>query len=108
MPPVPGVRLAAAAAGLKKSGERDLLLAALDPGTTIAGVLTRSRCPSAPVDWCRRALPGGSARALVVNSGNANAFTGSAGDTTVQRTVAAAAELLGCAEVEVFPAPRPG
>ena len=104
MPEVSGVRLAAAAAGLKKSGERDLLLAALDPGTTIAGVLTRSRCPSAPVDWCRQALPGGSARALVVNSGNANAFTGSAGDTTVQRTVAAAAELLGCAETEVFPA----
>ena len=104
MPPVAGVRIAAAAAGLKKSGERDLLLAALDSGTTIAGVLTRSRCPSAPVDWCRQALPGGSARALVVNSGNANAFTGSAGDTTVQRTVAAAAELLGCAETEVFPA----
>ena len=104
MPAVPGVRLAAAAAGLKKSRERDLLLAALDPGTTIAGVLTRSRCPSAPVDWCRQALPGGSARALVVNSGNANAFTGSAGDTTVQRTVAAAAELLDCTETEVFPA----
>ncbi len=104
MPPVAGVRLASAAAGLKKSGDRDLLLVALDPGTTIAGVLTRSRCPSAPVDWCRQALPDGSARAIVVNSGNANAFTGSAGDTAVQRTVEAAAELLGCQETEVFPA----
>ena len=104
LPPMAGVRLAAAAVGLKKSGGRDLLLAALDPGTTIAGVLTRSRCPSAPVDWCRQALPGGSARAIVVNSGNANAFTGAAGDTTVQRTVETAAELFGCAEREIFPA----
>ncbi len=104
LPPVAGVRLASAAAGLKKSGDRDLLLAALDPGTTAAGVLTRSRCPSAPVDWCRRALPGGSARAIVVNSGNANAFTGAAGDVTVQRTVEAAAELFGCSEFEVLPA----
>ncbi len=104
LPPLAGVRLASAAVGLKKSGALDLLLVALDPGTTIAGVLTRSRCPSAPVDWCRQALPGGSARAIVVNSGNANAFTGSAGDTTVQRTVEAAAELFGCTECEVFPA----
>ena len=104
MPPVDGVRLAAAAAGLKKSGERDLLLVALDPGTAIAGVLTRSRCPSAPVDWCRRVLPAGSARAVVVNSGNANAFTGTAGDTTVRQTVRAAAGLLDCAEAEIFPA----
>ena len=104
MPPVAGVRIAAAAAGLKKSGERDLLLVALDPGTAIAGVLTRSRCPSAPVDWCRLSLPGGSAGAIVVNSGNANAFTGGAGDITVRHTVRAAARLLGCAESAVFPA----
>jgi len=104
MPPVAGVRIAAATAGLKKSGERDLLLVALDAGTTIAGVLTRSRCPSAPVDWCRQALPGGSAGAIVVNSGNANAFTGGAGDITVRHTVQAAARLLGCAESAVFPA----
>ncbi len=102
MPTVAGVRITAIAAGLKKSGERDLLLAALDPGTAIAGVLTRSRCPSAPVDWCRRCLPGGAGRAIVVNSGNANAFTGAAGDTTVAHTVAAAASLLGCSETEIF------
>ncbi|NNG04654.1 MAG: bifunctional ornithine acetyltransferase/N-acetylglutamate synthase, partial [Inquilinus sp.] len=102
IPPVAGVRLAAMAAGLKNSGQPDLLLATLDEGTAIAGVLTRSRCPSAPVDWCRRALTGGRARAIVVNSGNANAFTGNAGNRTVENTVAAASRLVGCADEEVF------
>ncbi len=104
MPGVRGVRVAGCAGGLKPSGERDLFLAVMDPGTAIAGVLTRSRCPSAPVEWCRRSLPGGRARAIVVNSGNANAFTGRAGDETVRHTVTAAAERFGCAVDEVFPA----
>jgi glutamate N-acetyltransferase/amino-acid N-acetyltransferase len=102
LPAVAGVRVAGAACGLKRNGARDLFVAALDPGTTVAGVLTRSLCPSAPVDWCRRVLPHGRARAIVVNSGNANAFTGNAGDTTVAHTVAAAARLFGCAEEEVY------
>lgn len=100
--PVAGVRLAAAACGLKKTGAPDVLFVALDPGTTAAGVFTRSRCPSAPVDWCRRALPKGSARAVVVNAGNANAFTGQAGVKTVASTVVAAAKLVGCEWEEVF------
>src|SRR6478672_10958884 len=79
MPAIAGVRLATAAAGIKYAGRTDVLLALLDPGTVAAGVFTRSKCPSAPVDWCREALQDGSARALVVNSGNANAFTGPAG-----------------------------
>src|SRR6201997_5853901 len=74
LPEIAGVRLAAAAAGLRYVGRTDVLLAVLDKGTTVAGVLTRSRCPSAPVDWCRARLASGRARALVVNSGNANAF----------------------------------
>jgi glutamate N-acetyltransferase/amino-acid N-acetyltransferase len=102
MPPVPGVRLAGAAAGLKKSGARDLMLAELAPGSAVAGTLTRSRCPSAPVDWCRKVLPQGRIRALVVNSGNANAFTGNAGDRVVERTVEAAARLFGCPAEEVY------
>jgi glutamate N-acetyltransferase/amino-acid N-acetyltransferase len=102
LPAIAGVRLAGAHIGLKKSGDRDLMLAELAPGSTIAGALTRSRCPSAPVDWCRAALQHGHVRALVVNSGNANAFTGNAGDRTVQATVAAAAGLFGCPETEVF------
>jgi glutamate N-acetyltransferase/amino-acid N-acetyltransferase len=102
LPKIAGVRLAGAAIGLKKNGGRDLMLAELAEGTTIAGMLTRSLCCSAPVDWCRHALKGGTARAIVVNSGNSNAFTGKAGDRTVEATVEAAAELLGCKDTEVF------
>ncbi|MDH3738830.1 MAG: bifunctional glutamate N-acetyltransferase/amino-acid acetyltransferase ArgJ [Alphaproteobacteria bacterium] len=100
--PVAGVRLSGRAVGLKPSGVKDLMLAELAKGTTIAGVLTRSRCPSAPVDWCRKILPKGKARAIVVNSGNANAFTGVAGDKVVANTVAAAARLVGCRRDEVY------
>jgi glutamate N-acetyltransferase / amino-acid N-acetyltransferase len=101
--PIAGVRLAAAACGLKKTGAPDVLFVALDPGTSAAGVFTRSRCPSAPVDWCRRALPQGRARAVVVNAGNANAFTGQAGVKTVAATVVAAAKQVGgCDWEEVF------
>ena len=102
MPPVAGVRIAGMAAGLKESGRPDLFMAEFAPGTTIAGVFTRSACASAPVAWCRKILPGGRARGIVVNSGNANAFTGKAGDKTVAQTVRRAAELLGCRQKEVF------
>jgi glutamate N-acetyltransferase/amino-acid N-acetyltransferase len=102
LPIIPGVRLAGAAIGLKKNGGRDLMVAELAPGSTIAGALTRSLCPSAPVDWCRHALKGGKARVIVVNSGNANAFTGNAGDLTVAATVEAASRLFDCKPGEVF------
>ena len=102
LPRIPGVRLGGIAIGLKKNGGRDLMLAELAPGTTIAGTLTRSLCPSAPVDWCREALKGGKARAIVVNSGNSNAFTGNAGDRTVAATVKAAVAIFGCRPTEVF------
>ena len=102
MPPIPGVRVAGMACGLKPGGVMDLFLADLAPGTAIAGVLTRSKCPAATVDWCRQVLPGGRARALVVNSGNANAFTGDRGQAVVARTVAAAVEVFGCPPEEIF------
>src|SRR5262249_48707516 len=79
MPRVAGVRCASCAAGIRYAGRTDLMLAVLDPGTTVAGVLTQSKTSSAPVLWCRAALKKGSGRALVVNSGNANAFTGKKG-----------------------------
>ena len=79
MPQIAGVRLATAAAGIRYPGRTDVLLALFDPGTTVAGVFTRSKCPSAAVDWCRDHIKSGRARALVVNSGNANAFTGKSG-----------------------------
>ena len=85
-PAVDGVRIATAMAGIKKAGRRDVMLMAFDAGTTVAGVLTRTRCPSAAVDWCRANLPAGRARALLVNSGNANAFTGQKGRAAVERS----------------------
>jgi glutamate N-acetyltransferase/amino-acid N-acetyltransferase len=102
LPPVNGVRLATAAAGIKYPGRVDVLLALFDAGTTVAGVLTRSRCPSAPVEWCREQLRGGRARALVVNSGNANAFTGRAGRQGTLATARAAAKVAGCVPGQVF------
>jgi glutamate N-acetyltransferase / amino-acid N-acetyltransferase len=102
LPEIAGVGFATANCGIRYKGRDDLMVALLDPGTTIAGVLTRSLTASAPVHWCRRALAGGRARAMVVNSGNSNAFTGRAGEAFVQATVEAAADLAGCAPEEVF------
>ncbi len=102
LPPLAGVRLATFASGLRYKGRTDLLLAELAPGTTMAGVYTKSLSSSAPVDWCRKAGAKGKARALVVNSGNANAFTGRAGMVSVAATVKAMAQLAACKETEVF------
>ncbi len=102
LPPIAGVRMAAAAAGIRYQGRTDMVLAELDPGTTVAGVFTRNRCPGAPVDWCRMALRTGRARGLVVNAGNANVFTGRAGAEAARATAEAAAGLLGCKPREVF------
>src|SRR6185437_8608352 len=86
MPAIAGVRLATAEAGIRYAGRTDVLLALFEPGTTVAGVFTRSKCPSAPVEWCRAHLKSGKARALVVNSGNANAFTGKSGRASTKMT----------------------
>ncbi|OYW66769.1 MAG: bifunctional ornithine acetyltransferase/N-acetylglutamate synthase [Bosea sp. 12-68-7] len=102
VPPVPGVRFATAEAGIKYKGRTDVWLALLDEGTQVAGVFTRSKCPSAPVDWCRENLKQGSARAVVVNSGNANAFTGLKGRETVALTAKIASRAAGCKPQEVF------
>lgn len=102
LPAIDGVRLATTAAGIRYPGRIDLLLALFDPGTTVAGVLTQSKMASAPVDWCRAHLAHGMARALVVNSGNSNAFTGKRGTEAVQRTVEAAAEAADCLPADVY------
>ncbi|MFN4210678.1 MAG: bifunctional glutamate N-acetyltransferase/amino-acid acetyltransferase ArgJ [Devosia sp.] len=102
LPVIAGVRFATAEAGIKYKNRTDVLLMAFDEGTTAAGVLTKSKCSSAAVDWCRANLPGGTARGLVVNSGNANAFTGSKGQQSVQLTADYAAKALGCAPSEIF------
>ena len=102
MPVIPGIRLAATEAGIKYQGRRDLLLAVFEPGTVAAGVLTQSKTRSAAVDWCAEQLKHGRARALVVNSGNANAFTGKRGVDAVRLTAEAAAKAVGCEQEEVF------
>ncbi len=102
LPPLAGVRLGAAEAGIRYAGRTDLVMAALPEGTAAAGVFTRNRCPGAPIDWCRAALAHGRARALVVNAGNANVFTGRAGIEAVDATAEAAADLIGCRAHEVF------
>lgn len=102
MPAIAGVRVAACAAGVRYQGRTDLLLVELAEGTAAAGVLTRSKTASAPVDWCRRALVGGEARAVLVNSGNANAFTGRKGEDAVERIVEAVAETVPCRPSRVF------
>ena len=101
MPAIEGVAFATAEAGIRYKGRTDVLLAALAEGTTMAGVFTRSKCPSAAVDWCRAILPGGKARGVVVNSGNANAFTGLKGREAVALTAEIAAKALRCKPEEV-------
>jgi len=102
MPAVSGVRIATAKAGIKYKNRVDLLAMVFDEGTAVAGVFTRSKCPSAPVELCREHLPGGKARILVVNAGNANAFTGKKGRHTTAVAAKAAAGAASCAEGEVF------
>ena len=102
MPEIAGVRLATAEAGIRYKNRTDVLLAVLDKGTAVAGMFTRSKCPSAPVEWCRARLMRGQARALVVNSGNANAFTGKTGKQSTALTAQIAAKAVGCSANEVY------
>lgn len=102
MPALNGVRMATAKAGIKYQGRTDLLFMVFDEPANVAGVFTRSKCPSAPVDHCRKALSHGKARGVVVNSGNANAFTGKKGVVTTDQTAKAAANALHAHENEIF------
>ena len=102
MPAIAGLRLATAEAGIRYAGRTDVLLALFDAGTAAAGVFTQSKCPSAPVEWCREHLKPGKARALVVNSGNANAFTGKSGRAATKLTAEIAAKSAGCNPADVF------
>jgi len=101
-PALPGARLAARACGVRYQGRTDVMLLELSPGSTIAGVLTRSLTASAPVDLCRKHLKGGKARAILVNAGNANAFTGKLGRESAERCVKAAAARLKCKPGEIY------
>ncbi len=102
LPPIRGVTSRIARARYKDWDRCDLTFVELVPGTTIAGVLTQSRCPSPEVEWCRKALTLGDARALVVNAGNSNAFTGSRGRAAVEAIAARVAGHLHCQPSDVF------
>jgi glutamate N-acetyltransferase/amino-acid N-acetyltransferase len=102
LPPLAGVRLATGAAGVRYKDRTDVLMAVLAPGTQAAGVFTKSKTASAPVDWCKTQLASGQARAVVVNSGNANAFTGKAGYEGARQVAESAAANVGCKPSEVF------
>jgi glutamate N-acetyltransferase / amino-acid N-acetyltransferase len=102
LPPIAGVRMATAEAGIRYQGRTDVLYVAFGQGAAVAGVFTRSRCPSAPVEWCRMHLPAGTAQALVVNSGNANAFTGMRGAAAAKLTAEIAARVAGADAARVF------
>jgi glutamate N-acetyltransferase/amino-acid N-acetyltransferase len=99
---IPGVQLAAGACGVRYSGKLDVLLVELAEGTEVAGVFTKSQTAAAPIDWCKQSLSNGKARALVVNSGNANAFNGVAGIASVERTADQTSKIVGCAAEDVF------
>ncbi len=102
LPAIRGVRFATIAAGVRYAGRTDVMMALFDRPAAVSGVFTRSRCPSAPVDWCRAQLKGGKARALIVNSGNANAFTGAVGASAVAHVAEAAARTIGASVSEIF------
>lgn len=102
LPAIAGARLATGHSGMRYKGRDDLLLMEFCPGTRVAGLFTRSSMPGAPVDWCRKQLPGGAARGLVVNAGIANVFTGKAGLDATKATATGAAKLLGCKPGEIF------
>jgi len=104
LPAIAGVRLATAETGIRYKNRPDFLLAEFAQGTSVAGVFTTSKTRSAPVDWCLQSLKAGEARALVVNAGNANAFTGKAGVATVKAVAAAAGKALDAKLSEIFQA----
>lgn len=102
LPTVDGVALSTAQAGIKYQGREDVLLMTFDECASVAGVFTKSKCASAPVDWCKQVLQHGKARAILVNSGNANAFTGVEGWEAVRQSAEMVAEHLDCPVNEVF------
>jgi glutamate N-acetyltransferase/amino-acid N-acetyltransferase len=102
LPPLAGIRMASGAAGVRYKDRTDVLLVVMAPGTQAAGVFTKSKTASAPVDWCRAQVKRGTARVLVVNSGNANAFTGKAGDAGARAIADSAAAIVGADARDVY------
>ena len=102
LPPVAGMRASASRIGLYGGTRDDLLTVVFPDGASVAGAFTRSTTRSADVEWCATQVKKGQARALVVNAGNSNAFTGPAGLAKNAATVAETCRLVGCEPHEVF------
>ena len=102
LPAIDGLGLAVAATGSKYKGRDDLLLMTLCESATVAGVFTRSDTAAAPVQWCRDRIVSGTARAILTNAGNANAFTGQNGRNSVAQTAAALGQVLNCAAEDIL------
>ena len=100
---VPGIRLGVAEAGIRKPGRRDLTVIELAPGTRVAGVFTTNRFCAAPVQVCREHLAGGESRALLINTGIANAGTGARGLADARASCEALAAQLGCEPRQILP-----
>ena len=105
IPQVAGFKMAATACGIKKNGNKDLLLVAMsEKTTTVAGLFTQNRIVAAPVTLCRQRLTAGTARALIVNSGNANVANGPQGMRDAMAVTKRVAQALGIPEETVFAA----
>ena len=102
LPKVQGLSLAAFEAGLTYKNRSDLMLASMPQDTTVAGVFTKSMCRAAPVEWCRGIIDSGRGRAIVCNAGNANAFTGKAGELTARSTASVISHYLDVPVNEVY------
>ena len=102
LPKVGGISMSSINCGIRKSKKPDLILVTMQEGTSAACTLTKSKMPSAPVNWCKKIRGYGRARALVVNSGNANAHTGEYGELTVKNTVNKIVDLIKCNKNEVY------
>ena len=97
-----GLKISTTNCGLKYKNRDDLLLITFDRPANVAGVFTTSSMPAAPIVWCKKNVKSGKARALIVNAGNANAFTGKEGEEAVLRTANKVAKDLGCKPEEVL------
>ncbi|XGA08160.1 MAG: bifunctional glutamate N-acetyltransferase/amino-acid acetyltransferase ArgJ [Wolbachia endosymbiont of Xenopsylla cheopis] len=102
MPKIKGIKMAVAKAGIRSSGKNDILIMEFTQGTSVAGVFTTSYAASSNIEHCRKILPFGKARVLIVNSGNANVANGSAGYKAVEEIVNLCTDLFQCKGEEVY------
>ena len=102
MPNVPGISIATAHSGMRYENRDDLCLIIMEDKTRVAGVFTKSLCPSAPVDWCKENLQYGYGGALICNAGNANAFTGAKGEQIVEESATALSESLSISKDHIY------